>query len=81
MKDDLREAIVWVFMALVIGCLLAWVLVQFIAPVEAQTRPYNVYRIPRGCLYIAGNDRTGVAMVYVPDGETQPCDGALKGVK
>lgn len=40
---------------------------------DAATKPYTVYRIPKGCLYINNTSR---AMVFVPDDERGPCDGA-----
>ena len=76
---DMKEAIVWLFMALVLGCILAAGIVWTIKSVEAAERPYTVYRIPLGCLYIVG--ATNPAMLYVPDQTDKPCDGALKGVK
>lgn len=73
----MREALAWIFAAIVLGCALAFGLVMWLAPPAhaAAQRPYDVYRIPRGCLYIATiGDRN---MVFVPDTDDKSCDGAL----
>ena len=41
---------------------------------SAQSKPYTVYRIPRGCLYVVGTAQSTLAAVYVPDTEQGPCD-------
>ena len=43
--------------------------------VQAQgtARPYEVYKIPRGCLYIVGTRQTAIAVAFVPDGPNEPC--------
>jgi len=43
-------------------------------PIEAQARrPYEVHKIPRGCLYVVGSPQTSLAVAFVPDAPGEPC--------
>lgn len=85
----MREALGWLFAAILLGIALAFGLLMLIAPpAHAQAeRPYTVYRVPTGCLYVAGTRQNGMALAFAPDRWNpityawEPCDGALKGVR
>lgn len=80
----MREAFGWLFAAILLGVALAFGLVMLLAPrAHAQERPYTVYRVPMGCLYVAGTRQTGMAMAFASDrwnpitSAWEPCDGAI----
>lgn len=63
----IREAIGWILAALLLGIALAAGLVMLLAPkAHAQARPYQMFKTPYGCLYIAGNAQS-TAMLHIED--------------
>ena len=63
----IRQALTLLATALLLGIALAALLVWFIAPrAHAQARPYQVFKTPYGCLYIAGNAQS-TAMLHIED--------------
>ena len=59
-----------VLLLLLLGAILGAILVR---SVEAQApKPYMVYKIHKGCLYVVSN-QAGIDAVFVPDDEIGIC--------